>query len=201
MIKAQFLDYEAMNSDFTVSLGARSRIEYHDAHPEDGLVVTLADTGIETMTGSRIFQVRRYLDGGTFMVTYGDGVSSVDLRALLAFHRSHGRLATVTVVKPMSRFGVLQLDGSDRVASFNEKPNVDGWVNAGFFVFEPGVFDYLSADPGCTLERDPLQRLAKDGKLAAFRHDGFFQPMDTYRESKLLNELWESGQAPWHVWK
>ena len=201
MIKEHFLNYEAMNSDFTVSLGVRNQIEYHGAHTEDGLVVTLADTGIDAMTGSRIAQVRHYLGGGTFMATYGDGLGDVDLRALLAFHRSHGKLATVTVVKPVSRFGVLELDGANHVASFNEKPTVDGWVSAGFFVFEPGVFDYLHADHGCVLEQEPMQRLARDGKLAAFRHDGFFQPMDTYRESKLLNELWDSGKAPWHVWK
>lgn len=201
MIKEHFLSYEAMNSDFTVSLGARNQIEYHGAHTENGLVVTLADTGIDAMTGSRISRVRRYLGGQTFMVTYGDGVSDVDVSALLAFHRSHGHLATVTVVRPVSRFGVLELDGADAVGRFSEKPPVDGWVSAGFFVFEPGVFDYLSDDRACTLEREPLQRLANDGELVAYRHGGFFQPMDTYRESKLLNDLWDAGKAPWHVWK
>ena len=201
MIKEHFLNYEAMNSDFTVSLGKRDRIEYHGAHAEDGQVVTLADTGVDAMTGSRIAQVRRYLGSGTFMATYGDGVGDVDLRALLAHHRSHGKLATVTVVRPVSRFGVLELDGAGAVASFNEKPTVDGWVSAGFFVFEPGIFDYLHDDASCVLEQEPMQRLAKDGKLAAYRHHGFFQPMDTYRESRLLNDLWDSGRAPWHVWK
>jgi glucose-1-phosphate cytidylyltransferase len=127
-------------------------------------------------------------------------VSDVDLKALLAFHKSHGKLATVTTVKPISRFGVLHVDDSGDVGGFDEKPELEGWINAGFFVFEPKVFEYLSSDPSCTLEQEPLRRLANEGQLVAFRHPGFFYAMDTYREFKLLNTLWDSGQAPWKVW-
>lgn len=200
MIKKHFLDYEAMNNDFTLSLGARREIAYHGAHDEDGMRVTLADTGLHSMTGKRIKTIQRYVGNHPFMVTYGDGLSDVDMRALLAFHKSHGRLATVTTHRPISRFGVLDVNARGEVAAFSEKPQLDGWVNIGYFVFEPGVFDYLSDDVGCVLEQDPLQRLARDGQLAAYRHEGFFYAMDTYREFKVLNELWDSGQAPWKVW-
>lgn len=200
MIKEHFLNYEAMNNDFTVSLGSKPEIHHHGSHDEDGFRVTLADTGLDSMTGTRIKAVQKYVGTETFMVTYGDGVSDVDLKALLAFHKSHGKLATVTTVKPISRFGVLQVDDAGHVGGFDEKPELEGWINVGFFVFEPKVFDYLSADPSCTLEQEPLQRLAKEGQLVAYRHPGFFYAMDTYREFKLLNTLWDSGQAPWKVW-
>jgi glucose-1-phosphate cytidylyltransferase len=140
------------------------------------------------------------VDGDTFMLTYGDGVSNVDFKKLLAFHKAHGKLCTVTTVKPLSRFGVLELDASSSVAGFNEKPQLDGWINVGFFVCERGVFDYLSNDVKCVLEEDPLRNLARDGQLMAYKHDGFFYAMDTFREFKLLNDLWDSGQAPWKVW-
>ena len=201
MIKEHFLNYEAMNNDFTVSLGSTREIHHHGSHAEEDFRVTLADTGLDAMTGARIKTIQKYAGDGTFMVTYGDGLSDVDLAALLAFHKAHGRLATVTTHRPISRFGVLDLDNGGAVRGFNEKPRLDGWVNVGFFVFEPGVFDYLSADPSCVLEQEPLQRLAKDGQLMAYQHEGFFYAMDTYREYKLLTELWESGQAPWKVWQ
>jgi glucose-1-phosphate cytidylyltransferase len=201
MIKEHFLNYEPMNNDFTVSLGAKRGIQYHGEHDEGGFTVTLADTGIDAMTGKRVKAIQKHVDGDTFMLTYGDGVSDVDVRKLYEFHKSHGKLATVTTVRPISRFGVLELDETSRVAGFNEKPQLDGWINVGFFVFERGVFDYLSDDPGCVLEQDPLRNLAKDGQLVAYRHDGFFYAMDTYREFKLLNDLWDSGQAPWKVWQ
>jgi glucose-1-phosphate cytidylyltransferase len=200
MIKEHFLNYEAMNHDFTLTLGARREVQYHGTHDEAGFNVTLADTGLESMTGCRLKIVEKYAQQGTCMVTYGDGLSDVNIRALLAFHKRHGRLATVTTHRPISRFGVLQLDSAGRVASFSEKPQLDGWVNIGFFVFEPGVFDYLHADPACVLEQEPLQKLARDGQLMAYQHDGFFFAMDTYREFKYLNELWHSGDAPWKVW-
>jgi glucose-1-phosphate cytidylyltransferase len=200
MIKDYFLAYEAMNNDFTVCLGQKNQIVHHGAHGEQGYQVTLADTGLETMTGARIKRVERYVGDDTFMVTYGDGLSDVDLRALLAFHRSHGRLATVTTVRPVSRFGILNLDADGRVASFAEKPLFEGWINAGFFVFERGVLDYLDAETDCVLERKPLQRLARDAQLMAYRHEGFFYSMDTYREYLYLNDLWNSGKAPWMVW-
>jgi len=200
MIKEHFLNYEAMNNDFTVTLGSKAEIQHHGSHEEDGFEVTLADTGLDAMTGARIKAVQRYVKDGTFMATYGDGVSDVDVEKLLAFHKSHGKLATVTTVRPISRFGILALDGQGKVAGFDEKPQLDGWINAGFFVFEPGVFDYLSSDPSCTLEQTPLRNLSHDGQLVAYQHDGFFYAMDTYREYQVLNDLWKSGQPPWKVW-
>jgi glucose-1-phosphate cytidylyltransferase len=133
------------------------------------------------------------------MVTYGDGLADVDLRALLEYHESHGRIATVTTVRPVSRFGVLNLDSAGRVSEFSEKPRLEGWINCGFFVFNRGIFDYLSGDE-CVLEEEPLQRLAHEGEVMAYRHEGFFYAMDTYREYLHLNQLWESGNAPWKMW-
>ena len=201
MIKEHFLNYEAMNNDFTLRLGNSSAIEYHGSHDEDGYQVTLADTGQDSMTGARVSRVKRHDDSGTFMVTYGDGLSDVNIRDLLAFHRAHGRLATVTTARPISRYGVLDLGASGIVTGFHEKPELDGWINVGYFVFEPGVFDYLNDDSSCVLEQEPLQRLARDGQLVAYRHEGFFFAMDTYREYKYLNDLWHAGKAPWRVWR
>jgi glucose-1-phosphate cytidylyltransferase len=200
MIKEYFLNYEAMNNDFTICLGSRHQVSYHDAHHEQDFNVTLADTGLQTMTGGRVERVRRYLDGDTFMVTYGDGLADVDIRALAEFHRGHGRLATVTAVRPPSRFGILELGDGDRVAHFAEKPQLEGWASAGFFVFNRGVLDLLHGDD-CILEREPLEHLAATGELMVYRHDGFFFAMDTYREYQALNELWNSGKAPWKVWE
>jgi len=200
MIKEYFLNYEAMNNDFTVCLGQQNHISYHGAHREQDFNVTLADTGLETMTGGRIKRVERYVDGDTFMVTYGDGVSDLDIRALVDFHCSHGRLATVTTVRPISRFGILDVDDGGKVLSFAEKPHMDGWASIGFFVFNRRVFDYLSGDD-CVLEREPLERLTREKQLIAYRHSGFFFAMDTYREYKHLNELWNSGKASWKVWE
>ena len=201
MIKDYFLSYEAMNSDFTVCLGQRNRIAYHGAHEEQDFQVTLAETGLETMTGGRVKRVERYLDGETFMVTYGDGLSDLDIGRLLSFHHSHGRLATVTAVQPFSRFGVLALDAQSRVVDFAEKPQLSGWASAGFFVFNRKALNYLDADPQCVLEREPLERLARDGELLAYQHDGFFYAMDTYREYLYLNDLWNRNAAPWAIWR
>ena len=200
MIKEYFLNYEAMNNDFTVCLGHKNHVRYHGTHTEQDFYVTLADTGVETMTGARIKRVERYVNGDAFMVAYGDTLSDLDIRELVRFHRSHGRLATVTTVRPVSRFGVLEFDAEGRVVDFAEKPQLDGWVSAGFFVFNRGVFDYLSADSDCVLEREPLERLAKEGELMVYQHDGFFYAMDTYREYLYLNQLWNSGAAPWKRW-
>lgn len=200
VIREYFLNYEAMNSDVTVTLGRKHEIVYHDAHGEQDYQVTLAETGASTMTGGRIKRVQRYVDGDRFMVTYGDGLADVDLGKVMEFHRAHGKLATMTTMVPTSRFGMLELDPSDRVTSFIEKPELAGRANAGFFVFERRVFDYLKTDEGCVLEREPLERLARDGQLMAYRHDGFFFAMDTYREHQKLNELWTSGKPPWRVW-
>jgi glucose-1-phosphate cytidylyltransferase len=200
MIKEYFLNYEAMNNDFTICLGRQNHITYHGAHKEQDFHVTLAETGLETMTGGRVKRVEKYIDDDTFMVTYGDGVADLDVRALVNFHHAHDRLATVTTVRPISRFGILDVDDGGRVLSFAEKPQLDGWATAGFFVFNRRVFDYLSGND-CVLEREPLERLAHEGQLMAYRHTGFFYAMDTFREYKYLNELWASGEAPWKVWE
>lgn len=200
MIKEYFLNYEAMNNDFTICLGEKNQIVYQGAHEEQDFKVTLSDTGLDTMTGARVKRVERYLNDDTFMVTYGDGLTDLDFNKLIDFHKSHGRLATVTTVHPVSRFGSLEIDTNGKVVAFAEKPQLNGWASAGFFVFNKGVLDYLSAEPDCILEREPLERLAQAGELVAYRHDGFFYAMDTYREYLYLNELWDSGQAPWAGW-
>jgi glucose-1-phosphate cytidylyltransferase len=200
MIKEYFLNYEAMTNDFTIRLGQEQQISYHEIHQEQDFRVTLAETGLESMTGARVKRVERYVDDDLFLVTYGDGVSDVNIRDLLRFHKSHGRMATVTTVRPTSRFGLLNLEVDARVNSFAEKPQVDGWISAGYFVFDRRFFDYLSPDPACILERAPLEQLTHDGQLMAYRHEGFFYAMDTYREYIYLNELWNSGHAPWAVW-
>jgi glucose-1-phosphate cytidylyltransferase len=198
-IKEYFLNYEARNNDFTIRLGRSSDIVFHDQHLESEWQVTLADTGQATETGGRVKLIRRYIgDDDRFIVTYGDGLADVDISHLLDFHLSHGRLATLTTVRPLSRFGVVDLLPEGIVKQFREKPQVDDWVSAGFFVFERQVFDYLGVDS--VLEREPLEQLAKDGELVAHQHEGFWQPMDTYREAKALNSLWANGEAPWKVW-
>jgi glucose-1-phosphate cytidylyltransferase len=198
VIKDYFLNYDARTNDFTAHLGKTNRIEYHNDHDENNWMVTVADTGASTMTGGRVKRIEKYVDG-RFIVTYGDGLADVDINALLKFHESHGRLATVTTIRPLSRFGVMDLAADGQVRQFREKPQTDDYVNAGFFVFEPGVFDYLDED--CVLEQQPLERLADQQQLMAYRHEGFWQPMDTYREFTMLNEMWESGTAPWKTWK
>lgn len=199
MIKEYFLNYEAMNNDFTICLGQQSKIQYNAVHEEQGFQVTLADTGLATMTGGRLKRIERYLDGEVFMLTYGDGLTDLDVRKLLDFHFHHGKLATVTAVLPPSRYGVLQISNSGQVDKFLEKPRTESFASAGFFVFSRGIFDYLGGDE-CVLEREPLERLAADGQLMAFQHEGFFYAMDTYREHQFLNELWSNNQAPWRVW-
>jgi glucose-1-phosphate cytidylyltransferase len=198
-IRQYFQEFEAMNSDFTVKIGSKERITTHGSLEESGWEVTVADTGAETMTGGRVFRVRDFVGKDTFMCTYGDGLADVNIHELLKFHKSHGKIATVSAVRPVSRFGVLEMDEMGNVESFQEKPQTAGWINAGYFVFEAKIFDYLS--PDSILEREPRGNLASDGELVAYKHDGFFQPMDTYREMSLLNELWDKGQAPWKVWK
>jgi glucose-1-phosphate cytidylyltransferase len=201
MIKDYFLNYEAMNNDFTICLGRRHQVTHHGAHGEQDFVVTLAETGAVAMTGARVKRVEKYVEDDTFLVTYGDGVADIDIGALIDFHRGHGRLATVSTVHPFSRFGVLEVDETGAVREFAEKPLMQGWASAGFFVFDRRVFDYLEDDDDCILERTPLERLANEGQLMAYRHDGFFYTMDTYREYEYLNELWAKGEAPWKVWE
>ena len=201
MIKDYFLNYEAMNNDFKICLGRKSHVQFMGAHHEQDFTVTLADTGLETMTGGRLKRVARYLeDDDTFLLTYGDGLCDVNIRCLVEFHRSHGRLATVTSVPPVSRFGVLETNPQGQVQRFMEKPKANGLISAGYFVLNRRVLDYLGG-PECILEREPLERLAREGQLMAYRHDGFFFAMDTYREYQYLNELWASGQTPWKVWQ
>lgn len=200
MIKEYFLNYEGMNNDFTICLGRQNHIAYHGAHKEQDFHVTLADTGLETMTGGRVKRVEKYIDGDAFIVTYGDGVADLDIRSLVDFHYAHGRLATVTTVRPTSRFGILNMDNNGEVLKFSEKPQLDGWASAGFFVFDRRVFDYLNGDD-CILEGEPLGQLAQKRQLMAYCHNGFFFAMDTYREYKFLNDLWTSRGAPWKVWE
>jgi glucose-1-phosphate cytidylyltransferase len=201
-LKEFFLNYKAMTSDLTVTLGAHGAVEVLGTHDQEDWKVTLAETGEATMTGGRVAAVRRFVEGDDpFLLTYGDGVSDVDIGATIAAHRRHGRVATVTAVRPPGRFGEMVIDGG-RVVEFNEKPQVsDGFINGGFFVLDGRrTWDYLGQSPDTILERDPLQRLAAAGELVAFPHNGFWQPMDTLREYQLLNDLWAAGKAPWKVW-
>ena len=203
VIKEYFLNYEAMNSDFTVELGSSSRIHYHgSSHGENGWKVTLVETGDATMTGARIARAAKYLGDSpeTFCVTYGDGVSDLDLKMALAFHRKHKKLATLTGVRPPSRFGELEISGSS-VVSFSEKPQLgQGAINGGFFFFEPAFLRYLSDDPTVHLERAPLEQCARDNQLSVYEHQGFWQSMDTYRDWESLDRQWQAGKAPWKVW-
>ncbi len=197
VIKRYFLDYFALSGDLTVELGdGRTRI--HEQRTEDW-TVHLADTGLHTLTGGRVRRLEPLLQDSTFMVTYGDGLSDIDLQALLRFHKAHGRLATLTAVRPPARFGGLVLEG-DRIACFTEKSQIgEGWINGGFLVLEPGIFEYLR-DDNTSLEADAMDRLAQAGQLMGYRHEGFWQCMDTLRDLRLLQSLWESGSPPWKDW-
>jgi glucose-1-phosphate cytidylyltransferase len=195
-IKRYFLDYHGLSGDMSIRL-AQGAVERHPGAIDDW-TVHLIETGQETMTGGRVKRLEKWLRAAPFLLTYGDGVSDVDLRALLRFHRAHGLLATVTAVRPPARFGGLVFDG-DLVAEFTEKSQIgEGWVNGGFMVFEPAVFDYLK-DDGTVLEH-ALERIAADRQLAAFRHERFWQCMDTLRDRRLLEKLWQEESAPWKVW-
>ena len=197
-IKRYFLHYHLWNSDFSVDL-ATGRTDVSRPAPYDWRV-HLVDTGEQTMTGGRLLRLRDFMSAEReFMLTYGDGVANVDVKRLLEFHRAHGKLATVTAVRPTARFGGLELDG-DRVLAFREKAQLsEGWINGGFFVFNHEVFDYIDGD-ATILEREPMEKLTRDGQLMTFRHHGFWQCMDTVREKALLEELWAQGTAPWCVW-
>lgn len=200
MIKEYFLNYQALMSDFNIRLGEAPTVSYLNGHETVDWSVTLVDTGLEAMTGARVKRVEKYVDADRFMLTYGDGLASIDLHALLRFHRAQGKLVTVTGVRPPSRFGEMSVrDGV--VERFDEKPQIsEGLVNGGFFVCERAFLDYLSDDDDCVLEQEPLRRVAADRQLAAYEHDGFWQCMDTYREWQLLTKMWESDKAPWKVW-
>jgi glucose-1-phosphate cytidylyltransferase len=197
LIKRYFLDYRLLNSSLTVSLLTGEATAHEGECPD--WTVHLVDTGLETMTGGRLKRLAKWLGDDTFMMTYGDGVSDVDIRRLLEFHRRHGRLATVTAVRPPARFGGLEFAG-DHVSRFTEKPQIgEGWINGGFFVLEPQVLDYIAGDE-TMWEHEPLERLAEEGQLVAYRHESFWQSMDTLRDVRLLESLWQSKQAPWKVW-
>lgn len=199
-----FLNYHARTADFTITLGREPIIEVHDSQPETGWRVTMAQTGLNTLTGSRIKRIERYIgDDEEFMVTYGDGVGDIDLDTLVDFHRGHGKLMTVSGVRPPGRFGELVHDGAGNVAEFNEKPQASGGlISGGFFLCRRGVFDYFDADrDDQMLELEPMQNLARDGQMAVYCHDGFWQCMDTRRDYELLNGWYERGDAPWAVWQ
>ena len=199
VIKRFFLDEQRMSGSMTIDL-AHGVVIPHERRSEPW-TVHLAETGANTLTGGRVRRLRSWVAGETFMATYGDGVTDVDLRALVRFHRSHGLLATLTAVRPPARFGALVFENEGaRVQRFSEKPQSgEGWINGGFFVFEPGIFDFLT-DDNASLEAHGLERIAERGQLAAFRHDGFWQCMDTLRDKKHLADLWDKGIAPWKVW-
>jgi glucose-1-phosphate cytidylyltransferase len=202
VIKEFFLNYKAMTADLTVTLGQHGAVEVLGRHDEEDWRVTLAETGEKTQTGGRVAAVRRHVEGDEpFLLTYGDGVSDVDIGKAVAFHQQHGRVATVTAVRPPGRFGEMVIDGG-QVTEFNEKPQTsEGFINGGFFVLDGRrIWDYIGGDPMTALEGVPLRALAADGQLLAFPHTGFWQPMDTSREYGLLNDLWAAGKAPWKTW-
>jgi glucose-1-phosphate cytidylyltransferase len=197
VIKRWMVDYASLAADVTVR-PRTGEVRFHATECDDWSV-DVVDTGPDTNTGGRIKRLQPWIGNDTFMLTWGDGVSNVDLDALLAFHRSHGKLATMTAVRPPARFGRLEMD-EDQVVEFSEKPQAsEGWINGAFFVLEPEVFGYIEGDD-TAWEKEPLERLAKDGQLMAYRHYDFWQCMDTLRDKKLLGELWDSGEAPWKVW-
>ncbi len=197
-IKKYVLDYCALQCNLTVMIRSGEVIKHGNGHPE--WKIDLVDTGIDTNTGGRIKRLAPFLGDQTFMLTWGDGVSNVNLDNLFAYHRSHGKLATVTAVRPPARFGHLVFDG-DRIVEFSEKPQTrEGWINGAFFVLEPRVLDYIDGDR-TQWEKEPMERLARDGQLMAYRHTSFWQCMDTLRDKRLLQELWDSGNAPWKTWE
>lgn len=199
-IKEYFAHYFLHESDITFDFRSNNQRIIHQ-HTAEPWRVTLVDTGGDTMTGGRVKRIQAYTEGQPFMLTYGDGVGDINIPELVAFHKAHGKIATLTSNQPSGRFGALSLEDGNQVVGFQEKPRGDGhWVNAGFFVLQPEIFDYL-ADDSTVFERSPLERLAREKQLMTFKHEGFWQPMDTLRDKNLLDELWASGQAPWKIWR
>ncbi len=197
IIKDYFFSYELMCNDCTVHLGKKSRITYENDHQEQDFKITLVDTGLNTMTAGRIKRIEPCIHTDTFMVTYGDGLANVNINELVKYHQSHGKIATLTASRPPSRFGILDLSEDGRVNRFREKVGTE-WINGGFFVFNRAVFNYFTED--CMLEQSPMETMAEDGQLMAYRHDGFWIGMDTYREYEMLNRIWDSGNALWKIW-
>ncbi len=202
VVKDFFLNYEARINDFTITLGNAKSIEYHNQHAETEWQVTLAETGLDAMTGARVKKIQKYvMDEDNFMLTYGDGVSNIDLARVMQFHLSHGKVLTVSGVRPPGRFGELMSGPDGTVTEFNEKPQATGGrISGGFFVCRRELFDYLDDREDLVFELDPMRRLVREGQLMVYEHDGFWQPMDTYRDYLLLNKLYEKGEAPWVMW-
>ena len=198
LIKDFFENYELRTQDFEVNLSDNSRKIFRNSKFAEEWKVVLADTGLNTMTGGRIKRIQKFVSDDLFICTYGDGLSNVNLEELISFHKSHGKIATVTAVQPSTRFGSLKINDLSLVEDFAEKPKATAWVNGGFFVFGKEIFNYL--DDECVLEDVPLHRLVNDNQLMAYKHHGFWQPMDTFREAQELNELWEKKAAPWKTW-
>jgi glucose-1-phosphate cytidylyltransferase len=195
VIKEFFLNFYALNNDLRINLSNGS-VEHLRASHKDWKI-DLIDTGLNTLTGGRLARLKKHVGNETFMLTYGDGVSDINITELIKFHKSHGKIATFTAVRPPSRFGVIEFDGN-KATSFKEKPQTqDGWINGGYFVFEPTIFNYLEEGDETILERRPLERLAEEGQLMGFKHEGFWQCMDTLRDKTYLNKIWEEGRAPW----
>jgi glucose-1-phosphate cytidylyltransferase len=198
-IKDYFYHYYMHSADMTIDL-QNNKVVYHNSYSEPWKI-TVVDTGLETMTGGRIKRVQKYVGNEPFMLTYGDGVADIDIIRLINYHKAHKKIATLTAVLPSGKFGALEIAQDDGITSFIEKPQGDGsWINGGFFVLEPEVFDYIDDGDSTIFERKPLEKLARDGQLQSFKHNGFWRPMDTLREKLELQGLWESGKAPWKVW-
>ncbi|MDI6728689.1 MAG: glucose-1-phosphate cytidylyltransferase [Thermodesulfovibrionales bacterium] len=202
VIKEFFLNYETYTSDFTLTLGTAKGMEFHNTHNEINWKITLAETGLNAMTGARVRKIQKYLQGEeNFMLTYGDGVGNVNIAELLAFHRSHGKVMTITGVRPPGRFGELMSNSEGKVTEFNEKPQASGGrISGGFFVCRKEIFNYLEEREDLILEQEPMRRLVCEGQMMVYEHDSFWQPMDTYRDYMLLNELYQKGKAPWVIW-
>jgi glucose-1-phosphate cytidylyltransferase len=197
-IKEFFLNYEPFTRDFTISFGSDGGIDYHSSHDEQDWKITLADTGLKSMTGSRISKIKKYIDDENFMLTYGDGVSDVDIDKLMDFHISHGKTLTVTGVRPPGRFGEMVSNNEGLITEFNEKPQAtEGRISGGYFVANKKIFDYVEDVEDLVFEQDPMRNIVNDGEMMVFKHDGFWQPMDTSREYQLLNDLYSKNKAPW----
>jgi len=201
MIKEYFMHYEIMNNDVTIELGKPDSISLHNTHQEIGWRITLASTGDKTLKGARLKKVEKYIEDDTFMITYGDGVADIDINALVEFHKSHGKIATLTGINPAARFGELKIK-DNRVEAFYEKPSNSkrNLINGGFYIFNKEIFNYISEDDNCDLEYGPMEKIAKEGELMVYRHDGYWACMDNIRDVEYLNKIWEEGNAGWHIW-
>ena len=202
MIRDYFRNYLWNTCDATLNLGATPKVEFHDRHTEEDWRVTLANTGSESMTAYRVKQIQKYIPRGeNFLLTYGDGLATIDINESIRSHQASGKVCTLSAVHPAGRFGSLRIEDSGQIHTFNEKPQFEeNYVNGGYMVCDYRLFDYLTDDPNMLLERKPMDDLVRAGQLNAFKHEGFWQPMDTYQESQYLNKLWDAGQAPWKLW-